>query len=115
MIDPWKTWREQNQKLWTELATAQFNAITTVSKRMVIILDRSTPRARRRADRESRTMVTEKIRAANRGMIAAAQTAARIDPRDVRDLSDAAAAVTRVGRAFLAPAFRRVARNTERI
>lgn len=115
MIDPWKTWREQNWKLWSELATAQFNAITTISKRMSILFDTSTPRARRRADRESRTMVTEKIRAANRGMIAAAQTAARTDPNDVRDLPDAAAAATRVGRAFLAPAFRRVGRNAERL
>ncbi|MCE1238069.1 MAG: hypothetical protein LWW93_17100 [Hyphomicrobiales bacterium] len=60
-------------------------------------------------------MVTEKIRAASRGMIAAARTAARMDPKEVCDLPDAAAAATRVGRAFLAPALRRVARNAKRL
>ena len=111
----WPIYVERMQRLWVDLAFAQVDAMTTVMFRLPILANRITAHARRRSDREARTMVMEKIDAFLAGARDASTTLARSRSSRTDTFETGTALAVSATRAFVTPAVRRVARNAGRL
>ena len=111
----WMDFNRRAFEFWTSVATAQVHAAMTIATRLAMLMNSSTPAARRRAEREAREMVVEKAEAitegARRGMFAAFRLAAtpRTHPAAI------AGALIGVGRDTFEPARRKVRANARRL
>lgn len=111
----WPRYVDRIQRLWMDLARAQIDAMTTITCRLTILANRDTPRARRRSDREARTMVSEKVAALLAGARDASTTMMRRRRTRSDDFATGVGVAVDATRAFVAPAVRRVARNARRL
>lgn len=100
---------------WMDVLAAQRDAARTVAARGAILLDTSTAAKRRRAERESRTMVAEKVAALALGAAAGARVLMRTSLSTGSDPVAVSKAMLRASRAAFEPARVRVAANARRL
>ena len=114
-MDHWAKFNRRAFDFWTSVATAQVHAALTIATRLPILLDASTPKSRRRAEREARAMVIEKAEAIGEGARRGVFTAARLAPTTGSHPGALAAALTKVGQDMFEPARKRVRANAHRL
>lgn len=111
----WTRFHMKNFKFWSDVAAAQIDAAVTIAHRLRILADTSTPKARRRATREAKAMVAEKIAAIGEGGLEGARSAARSSTALLGHPAVAASALTGIGREMFEPSRRRVRANARRL
>lgn len=114
MIDRWMRLNLRAFDFWTSVATAQVHAAITIAGRIPLLLDVSSPAARRRGERAARAMVFEKVEAVAKGSMRGISAALRAGPKLDTHPAALAEAATTIGRDAFEPARRTVRANARK-